>query len=65
LSGSIVFLGQPGRQLALVVIIANHPQMFFAEALVAVAAMAVAIPVVIISPMLSPVVVVMVFSLDG
>jgi uncharacterized membrane protein YccC len=65
LSGSVVFLGLSRGQIALVVILANHPQMLFPEALVAVAAMAVAILIVIISPMFATMIVVMVFSPDG
>jgi hypothetical protein len=62
-SGPIVFLRKSGRQLALVIISANCTQMLFTEALVAVAAMA--IPIIVIFPMLPPMVVVMILSLHG
>jgi hypothetical protein len=63
-SGPIVFLRESGRQLALVVVVPNYTQVLFTEALVAVAAMAVTILIVVISPMFPPMVVVMVPSLD-
>jgi hypothetical protein len=64
LSGPIIFFYQSGRQPALVVILSNYPQMAFAKALIAVAAMTVPIPIVVISPMLPPVVVVVIPSFD-
>jgi len=48
-----------------VVIVANDPEMLFAEALVAMATMAVSILIVVISPMLPSMIVVMVPSLNG
>jgi hypothetical protein len=64
-SGPIVSLRESGWQLALVVILSNYTQVLFTEAFVAVAAMAIPILIVVVSPMFPPMVVVGLPSLGG
>lgn len=49
----------------LVVIVANYPEVFFAEAFIAVTAMTIAILIVVIPPMLPAMIFVVIARLNG